>query len=128
MYYSVVCISLENKQSSKANIKHIEDVLVYYQFNTCSNCITTFCHDLSYFRSSKLISCICDLVPVDPVGTDIGNYSSPSDSMGAELSQSSGIFATFIMIKLVYTSYGGPDLFQGAASDHMAQSTEQSYS
>ena len=28
LFISVVCISLENKQSNKANIKHIEDVRV----------------------------------------------------------------------------------------------------
>ena len=48
-FYSVVCISLENKQSNKANIKHIEDVHVsffifFYQFNTCS---ALYCHLLS---------------------------------------------------------------------------------
>ena len=28
LFISVVCISLENKQSNKANIKHVEDVHV----------------------------------------------------------------------------------------------------
>ena len=50
--YSVVCISLENKQSNKANIKHIEDVHVsFILFFIISlilvvHCITTFCHNL----------------------------------------------------------------------------------